>query len=149
MKTRSLVNFEHNRTALDNSILTNEQPKPNIDDIPETTFYETIVNEISTIPKIKQKLQDGKITTDEYNTELNNLKDRLAEIVKKMNVIRGNVKAQDKKIENQSINFSIAIKNIEDNIKEMEQDNKNHLKEKLNIDSKAHVNEYEIHEIQR
>ena len=81
MKTRSLVKLEHNGTALDNSILTNEQPKPNIDDILETTFYETIVNEISTIPKIKQKLPDGKITTDEYSTELNNLKDRLAEIV--------------------------------------------------------------------
>ena len=63
--------------------------------------------------------------------------------------MRGNVKAQDKKIENQSINFSNAIKNIEDNIEEMEQDNKNHLKEKLNIDSKSHVNEYDIHEIQR
>ena len=63
--------------------------------------------------------------------------------------MRGNVKAQDKKIENQSINFSNAIKNIEDNIEEMEQDNKNHLKETLNIGSKAHVNEYDIHEIQR
>ena len=31
----------------------------------------------------------------------------------------------------------------------MEQDNKNHLKETLNIDSKAHVNEYNIHGIQR
>ena len=81
MKTRSLVNLEHNGTALDNSILTKQQPKPNIDDILETTFYETIVNEISTIPKIKQKLQDGKITAKEYNTELRNLKDRLHEIV--------------------------------------------------------------------
>ena len=73
MKTRSLVRLEPNGTALDNSIPTNEQPKPNIDDILETALYEPIVNETSKIPKMKQKLQDGKITTDKYNTELKNL----------------------------------------------------------------------------
>ena len=100
MKTRSLVRLKPNGTTLDNSIQTNEQPKPNIEDILETAFYEQIVNETSKIPKMKQRLQDGKITTDEYNIQLNNLKDRSAEIVKKMNIMRDSIKAQDKKIEN-------------------------------------------------
>ena len=39
--------------------------------------------------------------------------------------------------------------NIEDIIEEMEQDNKNHLKKKINIKSKAHANEYDIRGIQR
>ena len=98
MKTRSLVRLKPNGTTLDNSIPTNEQPKLNIEDILETAFYEPIVNETSKIPKMKQKLQDGKITTDKYNTELNNLKDRSAEIVKKMNIIRDSIKAQDKRL---------------------------------------------------
>ena len=42
MKTRSLERLESNGTTLDNSIPTNEQPKPNIDDILETALYEPI-----------------------------------------------------------------------------------------------------------
>ena len=47
--------------------------------------------------------QDEKITADEYNTELINLKDKLKYIVNNMNIIRDNIKAQDKKIDNESI----------------------------------------------
>ena len=93
MKTRSLERLESNGTTLDNSIPTNEQPKPNIDDILKTACCEPIVNETIKILKMKQKLQDRKITTDEYNTELNNLKDRLAKIVKKINIMRDSIKA--------------------------------------------------------
>ena len=53
MKTRSLERLESNGTTLDNSIPTNEQPKPNIDDILKTTFYEPIVNETIKILKMK------------------------------------------------------------------------------------------------
>ena len=98
---------------------------------------------------MKQKLQDGKITAKEYNTELINLKDRLHEIVNQMNIMWDNIKAQDKKIENESINSSTAIKFIEDNMEEMEQYNKDHLKETLKIKSKAHANECDIRVIQR
>ena len=61
-----------------------------------------------------------------------------------MNIMRDIIKARDKNIENQSINSSIAVKNIEDNIEEIEQDNKNRLKEIRTIKSKAHANEYDI-----
>ena len=54
---------------------------------------------------MKQRLQEGKITADEYNDELSNLKYRLQEIVNKMNVMQDNIKAQDKKIKNESIKF--------------------------------------------
>ena len=47
---------------------------------------------------MKQRLQEGKITVDEYNNELCNLKDRVKEIVNKMNVMRDNIEAQDKKV---------------------------------------------------
>ena len=50
--------------------------------------------------------------------------------------MRDVIKVQDKKFENQSINSLIAIKHIEDNIEEMEQDNNIHLKETLIIKSK-------------
>ena len=63
--------------------------------------------------------------------------------------MRDVIKVQDKKFENQSINSLIAIKHIEDNIEEMEQDNNIHLKETLIIKSKAHTNEYDIRRIQR
>ena len=53
--------------------------------------------------------------------------------------MRDSIKARDKKIENQSINSSIAIKNIEDNIEEIEQDNNNYLKETLINKNKAHA----------
>ena len=115
----------------------------------ETIFHEPIFNETSKLSKMKQKFQIGKITTDEYNTEINNRKDRLAEIVKKMNIMRDSIKAQDKNIENQSINSSISIKNIENDIEEMEQDNKIHLNETLIIKSKIDTNEYDIRGIQR
>ena len=138
-----------NGTTLNNSIPVNEQPKKNINNILETVFHEPIINELSKIPQMKQKLQDGKITAKEYNTELRNLKDRLHDIVNRMNIMRDNIKAQDKKIENESINSSTAIKYIEDNMEEMEQYNKDHLKETLKIKSKAHANEYDIRGIQR
>ena len=109
MKTRFLVRLESNETTLDNSIPTNEQPNKNIDDMLETAFHGPIFNEISKLPKMKQKLQDGDITTDEYNIELNSLKDRLAGIVKKMNIMRDSIKAQDKNIKmNQSILPSLS-----------------------------------------
>ena len=73
MKTRSLERLESNGTTLDNSIPIKEQSKTNINDILETVFHEPIFNETSKFPKMKQKFQDGKITTDEYNTELNNI----------------------------------------------------------------------------
>ena len=73
---------------------------------------------------MKQRLQEGKITADEYNDEFSNFKDRIKEIVNKMNVIRDNTKTQNKKIENESINSSTAIKYVEDNMEEMEQYNK-------------------------
>ena len=63
--------------------------------------------------------------------------------------MRDSIKAQNKNIENQAINSSIAIENIEDNIEKTEQDNKNYLKEILIIKSKAHANEYGIRGIQR
>ena len=66
-----------------------------------------------------------------------------------MNIMRDVIKVQDKKFENQSINSLIAIKHIEDNIEEMEQDNNIHLKETLIIKSKAHTNEHDIHGIQK
>lgn len=47
---------------------------------------------------MKQALQDGQTMIDEYTTEMKNLKDRLAEIVKKMNTMRDSIKTQDKKI---------------------------------------------------
>ena len=109
-----------NGHTLNNSIPVNDQPNKNIEDILETVFLEPITNEANKIPQMKQRLQEGKITADEYNDELSNLKDRLKEIVNKMNVIRDNIKAQDKKIENESINSSTAIKYVEDNMEEME-----------------------------
>ena len=60
-----------------------------------------------------------------------------------------NIKAQDKKIENESVNSSTAIKYVEDNMEEIEQHAKEHLKEILKIKSKAHVNELDIRGIQR
>ena len=39
---------------------------------------------------MKQRLQEGKITADEYNDELSNLKDRLKEIINNINVMRDN-----------------------------------------------------------
>ena len=63
--------------------------------------------------------------------------------------MRDNIKAQDKKIENKSVNSSITIKYVEDNMEEMEQYNKDHLKETLKIKSKAHANECDIRRIQR
>ena len=63
--------------------------------------------------------------------------------------MRDSIKARDKKIENQSINSSIAIKNIEDNIEEIEQDNNNYLKETLINKNKAHAQEYDNRGIQR
>ena len=84
-----------NETVLKNSISVNEQPKINIDDVLETAFHEPIINETSKIPQMKQKLQNEKITTKEYNTELRNLKDKLHEII--MNIMRDNIKVQDKK----------------------------------------------------
>ena len=65
---------------------------------------------------MKQKLQDGMITAKEYITELRNLKDRLHKTVNQMSIMRDNIKAQDKKIENESINSSTAIKYIKDNM---------------------------------
>ena len=119
MKTGSLLRLEPNGTALNNSIPENEQPnKTNIDDILENVFQEPIMNEKNKISKMKQNFQDGKITTDEYNIELKNLKDRLVEIVKKMNIMRNNIKIQDKNIENQSINSSIVIRNTKNNIED-------------------------------
>ena len=147
VSTRSLVRLESNGIILDNSIPSNEQSKTNIDVTLETVFHDPIFYETSKLPKVNQKLQDGKITTNEYNTELNNLKDRLAEIVRKMNIIRETIKAQDKNIDNQLINYSITIKNIEDNIEETEQDNKNNLQKQLIIKSKSQANEYDIYGI--
>ena len=109
-----------NGNTLNNSIPVNDLPNTNIKDILETVFFKPITNEASKIPQMKQRLQEEKITADEYNDELRNLKDRLKEIVNKMNVIRDNIKAQDKKIENESINSSTAIKYVEDNMEEME-----------------------------
>ena len=54
MKTRYLVRLESNITALYNTIPTNEHPTPNINDILETSFYETITNKASKIPKMKK-----------------------------------------------------------------------------------------------
>ena len=73
MKTRSLVRLEPNGPTLDNIIPIKEHSNTNINDILETVFHEPIFNETSKFPKMKQKFQDGKITTDEYNTELNNI----------------------------------------------------------------------------
>ena len=42
---------------------------------------------------MKQKIQDGKITAKEYNTEFRNLNDRLHEIVNQMNIMWDNIKA--------------------------------------------------------
>ena len=136
-----------NETVLNNSISVNEQPKTNIDDVLETAFHEPIINETSKIPQMEQKLQNEKITTKEYNTELRNLKDRLHEII--MNIMRDNIKAQDKNIENESINSSASIKYIEDNMNEMEQYNKDYLKGTLKIKSNTHSNEYDISGMQR
>ena len=111
----------------------------------ERTFHEPVKNETSKIPKMKQDLQDGKITVDEYNTKLKNLKDRLGKIVEKMNEMRDDFKKQDKNIESQSIKSSIAIKELEDNVEQLEHDNKHYLKETLRIKTKAHDNEYEIY----
>ena len=115
----------------------------------EKALYERLVNKTDKIPKMKQALQDGKITIDEYNTELKNLKDILTEIVKKTNVMRDNVRKQDKKIENKSIISSIVVKDIEDNIDQLEHDNKSHLKATFKIKTKAHDNEYEIRGIKK
>ena len=110
-----------NGNTLNNYIPVNDQPNINIEDILETVFLESITNEVSKIPHMKQRLQEGKITADEYNDELINLKDRLKEIVNKMNVMRDNIKTQDKKIENESINPSTAIKYVEEDMEKMEQ----------------------------
>ena len=56
MKTRYLVRLESNVATLYNTIPTNEHPTPNINDVLETAFYETIINKTSKIPKMKQKL---------------------------------------------------------------------------------------------
>ena len=98
---------------------------------------------------MKQRLQEGEITADEYNDELSNLKDRVKEIQTKMNAMRDEIKAQNKKIENESINLSTAIKYIEDNMEEMEQYNKEHMKKTLKIKSKTHTHELDIIGIQR
>ena len=66
-----------NGNTLNNSIPVNDQPNKNIEDILETVFLEPITNEANKIPQMKQRLQEGKITADEYNDELSNLKDRL------------------------------------------------------------------------
>ena len=63
--------------------------------------------------------------------------------------MRDNIKAQDKKIENESINSSTAIKYVEDNMEEMEQYNKENQQETLKIKSKTHTNELDIRGIQR
>ena len=49
---------------------------------------------------MKQDLQDGNITVDEYSIEMQELKSRVWKIVKKMNIIQDDIKKQDKKIEN-------------------------------------------------
>ena len=72
-----------NENKLNNSIPVNDQTNKNIEDILETTFLELITNEASKIPQMKQRLQEGKITSDQYNDELSNLKDRLKEIITK------------------------------------------------------------------
>ena len=66
-----------NGNTLKNSIPVNNQPNKNIEDILETVFLEPITNETNKIPQMKQRLQEGNITADEYNDELSNLKDRL------------------------------------------------------------------------
>ena len=99
-----------NENKLNNSIPVNDQPNINIEDILETVFLEPITNEANKIPQMKQRPQEGKITADEYNDQLSNLKDRLKENVNKMNLMRDNIKAQNKKVENESINSSTAIK---------------------------------------
>ena len=109
-----------NGNTLNNSIPVNDRLTKNIDEILETEFLEPIAVEASKIPQMKQRLQEEKITADEYNDELSNLKDRLKEIVNKMNEMWDNIKAQDKKIENESINSSTAIKYVEDNMDEIE-----------------------------
>ena len=63
--------------------------------------------------------------------------------------MRDNIKAQDKKIENESVNSSTAIKCVEDILEEIEQHTKEHLKETLKIKSKAHSNKLDIRGIQR
>ena len=118
-----------NGKSLNNRIPVNDQPNKNIVDILRTVFLEPITNEANKILQIKQRLQEGKITTDEYNDELSNLNDILKDIVNNMNVIRDNIKVQDKKIENESINSPTAIKYIEDNMKKIAQHNKEHFKE--------------------
>ena len=135
-----------NGNTLNNSTSVNDQPNKNIEDYLETVFIEPISNEANKIPQIKQRLQEGKIMADEYNDKLGNLKDRLKEIVNSMNIMRDNIKAQDKKIENESFNTSTAIKYVEDNIDEIEQHAKEHLKETLKIKSKVHANELDIRE---
>ena len=62
MKTRSLARLEPNGNT--NSISENEQP--NIGDLMDITVgsLDTMKKETSKIPKMKQDLQDGKITVD-------------------------------------------------------------------------------------
>ena len=164
MKTRSrLEKLEPNKTinpinelrvrvngnALNNSIPVNDQPNKNIEDILETVFLELITNEASKIPQMKQRLQEEKITANEYNDELSNLKDTLKDIVNNMKVMRDNVKARDKKFENESVNSFTAIIYVDDNMEEIEQRTEDLLKETLKIKSKAHANELDIRGIQR
>ena len=87
-----------NGNTLNNSIPVNDQPNENIEDYLETAFLEPIGNEARKIPQMKQILQEGKITAGEYDDELTDLKDRVKEIVNNMNVMRDNIKAQNKRL---------------------------------------------------
>ena len=138
-----------NGKSLNNRIPVNDQPNKNIVDSLRTVFLEPITNEANKILQIKQRLQEGKITADEYNDELSNLKDTLKDIVNNMKVMRDNVKARDKKFENESVNSFTTIIYVDDNMEEIKQRTEDLLKETLKIKSKAHANELDIRGIQR
>ena len=78
---------------LNNSIPVSDQPNTIIEDVLETVFLEPITNETSKIPQVKQRLQERMITTDKYNDELSNLRDRLKENVNKINAMWDNIEA--------------------------------------------------------
>ena len=114
---------------------------------------ETIINNdrTVTIPKLRDEFNNGDITADEFKIEIYKLKGRVAELFEVIDEIKDLIKhqdkkieIQDKKIENQAIQSSIEIKEIKEDIEALEQDNKDHLKETLNIKQKAHDNNFDI-----